>query len=88
MSSLSSGRAGLRPEFGRLLSQPTSSLFRASRWTASTDSHMTQNGSPRPRSPAWMAGSDTRSGSGMAVRSTSCGFGSAPVGETSRRSTR
>ena len=51
MNSLSSASVGLRPVFGRLLSQPTRSWCPRTRWMASTDSQVTENGSPSPMSP-------------------------------------
>ena len=63
-------RPGLRPVFGKLLSQPSSRRFGAMTRSASIDSHVTRNGSPSPTSPAWIAGSDTQVGSGIAARST------------------
>ena len=69
---------GFRPVFGKLLSQPSSSRAWEMTCTASIDSHVTRNGSPSPTSPVWSAGSETRSGSGIAARSTICVLTTAP----------
>ena len=46
--------------------------------TASIDSQVTRNGSPRPTSPVFFAGSETRSGSGIAASSTTSVLTAAP----------